>query len=63
MKRIMRMFYFELGRRFYILKRRRKSSERNLINRSLSYEFSFKRGWSRKYICLMGSEMSGDLFS
>lgn len=63
MKRTMRMPHFELGRRFHILKRRRKPSERNLTNRSPSHEFSFKRGWSRKHTRSMGSEMSGDLFS
>lgn len=61
-KTIIKMPHFNLGRRFYIFKRRIPSH--NQSNNNLSDQFSFKKGsWRRKHTHSMGSEMSGDLFS
>ncbi|GAB4850553.1 hypothetical protein Ancab_029862 [Ancistrocladus abbreviatus] len=62
-KKSFKLPHFHLGRRFYIL-RRRKYEDQIQHDHGPDAEISFRRGWKRKKTRSMGSEVwSGDIFS
>lgn len=66
-KKGLRVPHFDLGRSFYLCKRKRRNfaeEEAQVESDHQNGEFSFRRGWRKKSTRSIGSDMwSGDLFS
>ncbi|XP_016174941.1 putative receptor-like protein kinase At1g80870 [Arachis ipaensis] len=63
-KKGLKVPHFDLGRRFYLCKRKNLGEEGGQNEYDQNGEFSFRRGWKKKSTHSVGSDMwSGDLFS